>query len=211
MLPMKKIIAAAVILLNFNISCGYSQIVTENVLFDNYISSANNDFVNYFTGGSGLSQITANGITGGCLTTPLTVNWGNDNAIYCSKYIAADSAYTNTRLSFKYDTSQINNINFDRAASIFLRPSRDFNHYVIASVNNNKRLQIISYSWTNTPPLLNLQHNHWYEFLLNTAFVVDSPVYQVNVSAQVIMTACSMALLPYRSHSLLRNGVVRST
>src|SRR6266536_995815 len=80
-----------------------AQIVIENVSFDNYISPTNNDFTNRFTNGLGLTQITTNGITGGCLTTPNTVSWGNDNAIYCSKYIAADSSICNTRISFKYD------------------------------------------------------------------------------------------------------------
>jgi hypothetical protein len=163
----------------------FSQSVIENVLFDYYNNSSDNDFVNYFSGGLGLSQITTNGITGGCLVTPNTVSWGNDNAIYCSKYIAADSSTTNTRISFKYDTTQINSSNFDRAVSIFLRPSADFNHYVIASVNYNKRLQIITYSWANNPPLLNLLHDHWYELLLNISFTADSPSYQVNASAMV--------------------------
>lgn len=162
-----------------------AQIVTENVSFDNYISPTNNDFTNRFTNGLGLTQITTNGITGGCLTTPNTVNWGNDNAIYCSKYIASTSNYANTGITFKYDSTQINSVNFDRAVSIFLRPSVDFNHYVIASVNYNKRLQIVTYSWANSSPLLNLLHDHWYQFLLNTNFVTGSPVYQINISAQV--------------------------
>jgi hypothetical protein len=180
---MKRIILFALFLIYSSVS--FSQSVIENVLFDYYNDSSDNDFVNYFSGGLGLSQIPTNGITGGCLVTPNTVSWGNDNAVYCSKYIAADSSTTNTRICFKYDTTQINSSNFDRAVSIFLRPSADFNHYVIASVNYNKRLQIVTYSWANTPPLLNVLHDHWYEFFLNTSFVGDSPSYQVNVSAMV--------------------------
>src|SRR5262245_49774476 len=86
----------------------FSQIVTEDILFDNYISATNNDFANHFTGGLGLAQITTSGITGGCLTTPNTISWGNDNAIYCSKYIGALSYYARTSISFKYDSTQIN-------------------------------------------------------------------------------------------------------
>jgi len=182
---MRKINFIAVLILCMKMPSGFSQIVTENVLYDNYASATDNDFVNYFTGGLGLSQATTNGITGGCLVTPNTVSWGNDNAIYCSKYIASEFDYANTRIAFKYDTTQINSSNFDRAVSLFLRPSADFNHYVIASVNYNKTLQIATYSWANSPPVLNLQHGHWYEFLLSTDFITASPLYQINVSAQV--------------------------
>lgn len=182
---MRKINFIVVFILCLKMPGAFSQIVTENILFDNYVSAANNDFVNYFTVGTGISQVTTNGITGGCLATPNTVSWGNDNAIYCSKYIASEFDYANTRIAFQYDTTQINSSNFDRAVSIFLRPSADFNHYVIASVNYNKTLQLATYSWANSPPLLSLQHGHWYEFLLTTDFVTASPVYQINVSAQV--------------------------
>ena len=63
-----------------------SQPVSESVLFDNYVSTADNDFVNRFDNGTGLNQIQTNGITGGCLETPQTISWGNDNAIYCTRY-----------------------------------------------------------------------------------------------------------------------------
>jgi hypothetical protein len=174
---------SALLFISFNTA--FSQSIIETVQFDYYVSSTDNDFVNHFTGGAGLTQITTNGITGGCLVMPTTLNWGNDNAIYCSKYVAADSSTTSTRISFKYDTTQINTSNSDRAVSIFLRPNADFNHYIIASVNYNKRLQILTYSWANSPPLLNLQQDHWYQFLLNTSFVADSPSYQINISAMV--------------------------
>jgi hypothetical protein len=127
-------------------------------------------------------QITTNGISGGCLTTPQTVSWGNDNAIYCSKYLHAPLNSSITRLSFKYDTTQINPVNYDRAASLFLRPSADFNHYVIASITYDKKLQIVSYSWANSMPPVNLVHDHWYDFILTTDIVSTS---QVSVNAQV--------------------------
>ena len=142
------------------INSGRSQTVMEYVSFDNYISSSDNDFVNNFTVGTGLNQITTNGITGGCLTTPNTISWGNDNAFYCSKYENAAQNITTTRISFKYDNTQLNAVNYDRAVSIFLRPSVDFNHYVIASITHDSKLQIVSYSWANNLPVVNLQHNH---------------------------------------------------
>lgn len=163
----------------------HSQIVTETVAFDNYVSAGDNDFVNFFSAGTGLNVLTTNGITGGCLETPLTVNWGNDNAVYCSKYIAVPLNHSTTKLCFKYDSAQVNTANFDRAVSLFLRPSSDFNHYIIASVTHDKRLQIVSYSYANTPPLLNLLDNHWYELSLTTVYVSNAPTYQINVSASV--------------------------
>lgn len=159
--------------------------VVENVYFNNYNSAADNDFVNYFDGGTGMIVNIANGITGGCMEMPNTINWGNDNAVYCSKYVGGGGISSNTRISFKYDTTQINTVNFDRAVSIFLRPSADFNHYVIASVTHDKKIQILTYSWTNNPVVLNLQHNHWYEFILSTGFINSNPPYQINLSAMV--------------------------
>jgi hypothetical protein len=180
---MKSLFILSLLLLYSHIT--YSQIVTETVAFDNYVSASDNDFVNFFSVGTGLNMITTNGITGGCLETPLTVNWGNDNAVYCSKYIAVPLNHSTTKLSFKYDSAMVNTANFDRAASIFLRPSADFNHYIIASVTHDKRLQIVSYSYANTPPLLNLLDNHWYELSLTTVYVSNAPTYQINVSAAV--------------------------
>jgi len=163
----------------------YGQSVIENIAFDNYVSPVDNDFANYFSVGTGLTQITTNGIVGGCLTTPLTVNWGNDNAIYCSKYIDSASYSNTTRISFKYDTTQINTVNYDRAVSIFLRPSADFNHYVIASIMHDKKIQIVSYFAANNPFPVTLQHNHWYEFILNTSYTTPAPIYQVTTNAQL--------------------------
>ncbi|MBL0342317.1 MAG: hypothetical protein IPP71_16255 [Bacteroidetes bacterium] len=119
----------------------YAQPVTENILFDTYYSPSNNDFENYFSGNSLMNQITTNGITGGCLTTPNTESWGNNNAIYCSKYIDSASYSSSTQLSFKYDTTQLNSINYDRAISIFLKPGADANHYIIGSITPDKRFR----------------------------------------------------------------------
>ncbi|MBK5285000.1 MAG: hypothetical protein JJE25_06325, partial [Bacteroidia bacterium] len=181
----QKIILLAITFISMSLRSTFSQIITEDVLFNNYNSSSDNDLVNRFTGGLGLTQITTNGITGGCLTTPNTVSWGNDNAIYCSKYIAASTYYAKTGLYFKYDTTQINTVNFDRAVSIFLRPGADFNHYVIASVNYDKRIQIVSYAWANNPPLLNLLQDHWYALTLTATFTGGLPGDEIDLVAAV--------------------------
>lgn len=162
-----------------------SQPVVEAVFFDSYVSPGDNDFVNRFTGGLGMSQLTTSGITGGCLTLPNTVSWGNDNAIYCSKYIDSVSYTTNTRVAFKYDTTQSNGTNFDRAVSLFLRPSADFNHDVIASITYDQKIQIVSYSAVNNPVSVNLQHNHWYDFILITSCLAPAPVYQLSAATQL--------------------------
>lgn len=81
---MKKSIALFVSMLIAIVKVN-AQVVDEDVHFDFYQSVTNNDFINHFNGGWGLTQIQTNGITGGCLSTPDSVNWGNDNAIYCSQ------------------------------------------------------------------------------------------------------------------------------
>src|SRR5215213_10709680 len=101
---MKKI-TSLFFILAFHLFPAKGQIVIEQVDFNNYISPTDNDFVNRFNNGAGLAQITTNGITGGCLTVPATMNWGNDNAVYCSKYIANLGSYCKTNIAFKYDTA----------------------------------------------------------------------------------------------------------
>src|SRR5690348_11780981 len=131
---MKKILtllSAAVLIFHWPVK---GQVITETVDFDAYLSVSDNDFVNHFDGGLGLNQIQANGITGGCLETPQTVNWGNDNAKYCTRIRAQIGDTCTVSICYKYDTLQLNSINFDRAASLWLVPFRDPNHYAIASM-----------------------------------------------------------------------------
>jgi hypothetical protein len=169
-----------------NLYCVQAQIVNEVVDFNNYVSPTNNDFVNRFNNGLGLTQITTNGITGGCLTTPATMDWGNDNAVYCSKYVADSGWYCKTYVSFKYDTALFSSSGFDRAVSIFLRPS-DFNHYIIGSVSHDHRIEILTYSWTNSPgPLLNLVHDHWYMLELRVPFIGGASGDQIDIQAAVL-------------------------
>ena len=162
-----------------------AQTVTEIINFNNYVSPSDNDLINNFSGGLGLLPLATNGITGGCVSTPNTVGWGNDNAIYCSKYLDSTNNISNTRISFKYDTTQLNTVNYDRAVSLFLRPAADFNHYVIASINYDKKIQIVTYSVANNPYLVNMEHNHWYEFILNVTCVSPASVHQIGAWAQL--------------------------
>ncbi len=180
-----KTLIPTVILFILTIGTSISQPVTENVMFDNYVSPSDNDLVNNFSGNILLTPTTTNGITGGCLATPTTESWGNNNAIYCSKYINSAAYSSSTRISFKYDTTQLNSINFDRAVSIFLRPNADFNHYIIASITPDKKIQVVSYFAANNPVSVNLLHNPWYEFILNTSFTTPAPTYQVATDAQL--------------------------
>jgi hypothetical protein len=182
---MKKIILLFIIVTN--LFSAHGQIINELVNFNTYVSPTNNDFVNHFNNGLGLTQITTNGITGGCLTVPAIMDWGNDNAVYCSKFVADSGSYCKTYISFKYDTTLYNSSGIDRAVSIFLRPSTDFNHYIIASVSHSHRIEILTYSWTNSPGLLvNLIHDHWYMLVLRVPFVGGPTNDQVDINAGVL-------------------------
>lgn len=173
----------------------HAQVVIEDVNFDFYQNVSNNDFVNHFSGGNGMTQLQTNGITGGCILVPDSISWGNDNAIYCSKYKPNTGDTTVTSVCFKYDSTTVQLSSFQRAVSVFLRPYADFNHYIIASVSANKKIEIITYGWVNTPyPNLNLLHNHWYQYKLSTAFFgVSSQVY---IKAEVFDLGLSGVSLP---------------
>ena len=155
----------------------FSQTSTENVNFDNYTSASVNDFTTWFSGGNGLTQITTNGIAGGCLTTPDSIDWGNQEAHYCSKYVSDLATSTNTSICFKYDTTLINLPSYARGVSIWLKPFSDPNHYIIASYSHQKRIEILSYSWTNNPgPLLSLVQGNWYQLMVSTTFLPNDSV-----------------------------------
>lgn len=159
--------------------------VNETVDFDTYINASDNDFQNRFDNGIGLSQLQTNGITGGCLETPQTENWGNDNAIYCTHLKGQTGVSYLVGISFKYDSSQLNSTNFDRATSLWMKPFTDPNHYVIASVLGTGNIQIVSYSAASSSAVLNLQHGHWYNLLLVTDFTGGQFNDQIDISAQV--------------------------
>ena len=73
-------------------------------------------------------------------------------------------------ICFMYDTTQLNNINFDRPVSLWMKPGADFNHYAIASVLDTRRIQIVSYSASGTSPVMALEHGHWYNLLFTADF-----------------------------------------
>ncbi len=148
----------------------FSQIVSEDVYFNNYVNSLDNDLNNHFYGMQSLIQIPANGITGGCLQVADSNNWGNDNSRYCSRYLSLqDSIYT-TSICFKYNSALVNN-GFDRATSIWVQPHIDPNHYVIATVSHNRKLEMYSYSaFTASVLPINLQTGNWYKLKLTFSY-----------------------------------------
>ena len=182
---MKKIILALIVFLFATSFLVTAQMVSETVDFDTYSSASDNDFQNRFDNGPGLNQLQTNGITGGCLETPHTENWGNDNAVYCTHFKGQIGVSYITGICFKYDTTQLNSINFDRAASLWMKPFADPNHYVIVSVLGTGHIQIVSYSATASSAAMQLQQGHWYNLLLITDFTGGAFNDQININAQV--------------------------
>ncbi len=154
-----------------------AQTVVEDVNFDNYTSPSNNDLKNHFYGtfGISLTQIQTNGITGGCLATSNSPNYGIDNAIYCSKYKGNIGSTYISSISFKYDASIVNPNTDDIAAEIDLNPTSNWNYYIFTRVINHTQfgsyLEILTGTWNNSPgPHLTLQQNHWYKLSISTTF-----------------------------------------
>jgi hypothetical protein len=145
------------VLIFFAIMQSFSQAVSEQVSFDNP-----NDLADHFYGLQSMVQIPANGVTGGCLDTPDSINWGNDNSIYCSKFAAADTEFL-VSVMFYYSDSVINPNSYDRAVSIFLRPHTDPNHYVIGSFSHDKKIEGLSYFAANSSNAITMTNNHWYK------------------------------------------------
>jgi hypothetical protein len=143
-------------------SSTFAQLVNETVDFNNYVSSLNNDFTNFFDNGTGLTQIQTNGITGGSLQTPMTISWGNDNAYYCSKLKAAEPDSVVVSICFMFDSTLISGINFDRAASIWFNPSADWNHYLIAEANPTG-IRAIGYSTVSSGGNFTPVHGSWHK------------------------------------------------
>jgi hypothetical protein len=165
------------------LSAARAQVVTEEVNFDYYLNVSDNDFANHFSGGYGMEQIQSDGITGGCLTVPDSISWGNDNAVYCSRYKPLTGDTTVTSLAFKYDSATVHLSSYQRAMSIWMTPYSDFNHYIVATVSPDKKIEILTYGWNNNPyPLLALHSNHWYNYQLTTIFGANQ---QVTVKAVV--------------------------
>lgn len=191
-----------------------AQVITQDVNFDFYQSATNNDFENNFYGLTNLTQIQTNGITGGCLSLIDSIDWGNDRGIYCVKYKPNSGDTTLTSISFKYDSTTVHTSSYQRAMTIWMHPWADPNHYVIATVSGDKKLELITYGWVNTPyPLLNLLHNHWYKYNLKTAFF--APGFQVYIKAEVfdlgVTGTSTPSLVNSDSHTIVDNILALDT
>ncbi len=182
---MRKFILLISLIISLNKIQSLGQIVNEVVNFDNYVSASDNDFENRFINGGGLFQVQSNGITGGCLETPQTSNWGNDNAIYCSKFNGVIGVTYTTSISFRYDTTQLNSINFDRPVSLWMSPHSDPNHYIIGSLLGSGNIQIVSYSATASSGVIQRQQGHWYNIILTTDFTGGAFNDKININARV--------------------------
>jgi hypothetical protein len=181
---MKHFIAALTfVALSINL---HAQHIFENVDFDYYSSSTVNDYSIWFSNGLGYEQLTTGGITGGCLATPDSNLWGNFQPTYCYKIKTEQYDTAVNAVSFKYDTTDIDPSAFNRAVSIWLVPSADFNHYSITAINYDKSFQLITYSTVNNPqPVLPLEHGHWYELKVRHQFIPGFAGWMFTVDAYV--------------------------
>lgn len=171
-------------------------VVTEDVHFDYYQTSLDNDFSNHFSNGTGLTQLQNNGIAGGCLQTPDSEIWGSNNALYCSRFRPDQGDTTLVSISFKYDSAGVHAGSFQRALSVWLIPSTDFNHYVVATVSWNKKIEMLTYSWSNNPyPNLALLNNHWYNYRLTAGFN-GGPSHHVYLKAEVFELGATGTAIP---------------
>jgi hypothetical protein len=167
---MKKLILICALAINISL---YAQNGT-TISFDYYQSVGDNDLVNNFNNGTGLMQIPDSGISGGSLQTPATINWGNDNAIFCKRTKSVANESSSLSINFLFDSTLVDQINFDRAASLWFNPSADWNHYFIAECNPNSIRALTYYSAQSYT--YNLQHRHWYELTARLAFSATPPL-----------------------------------
>jgi len=159
---MKKItVMLSFIIISVN---AFSQIITENVNFDNYVSSTDNDlsnnFINNFPDNS-ITQINTNGITGGALVPPNNVSWGNDVIKYCSIYKNLLNSDIITSMSFKFNSTLINPNSYQRALAFFMEGNSN-GHNIRFYLNRDMSLSITSYNYAQSTNL-SLTDNHWYK------------------------------------------------
>src|SRR5436190_24206397 len=121
---MKKSLLTLFLILVFNFS--YSQIIIEDIDFNNYVDQFNNDLGRHFYGNQSLTASPLYGITGGSLVAPDSNNWGNDVSTYCSKFRSVNYASNTASICLYYDAATIAP-GFDRATSIWMRPHTDPN------------------------------------------------------------------------------------
>lgn len=140
-----------------------SQVLNDIVVFNNFVSVTNNDLVNHFYGAHSLSAIPNNGITGGCLQTADTNDWGNDISTYCSKFAHLHDTTYYISLSFYYDSSLVLS-GMQHPVSIWFRSHNYPSHSISASISNSKKMQIQSDSLFLESSVLPLVSGHWNEF-----------------------------------------------
>ena len=176
---MKKILLLA---LTLKACIGFSQAIS----FDNYISSTNNDLVNNFDGAYTFTQITSNGITGGCVNVPTTgmsdvarykpkYKWNFTQAnpfkvSVCFKYVGASDLKDNI-----YPTCQFQLRQYDSATSTetghFIDAMCDYEQI---SMNYNVTLSSSGY----LPPYFYLPDS-WFKFEFYT-YNINQDLYMVS-------------------------------
>lgn len=151
-----------------------SQIITENVNFNNYTSSTSNDLTNNFifstfAAPNFLTQSNSGGITGGALITTNTNNWGNDIIKYCSTYKNLINSMIETSICFKFNSAFVNPNASERAIAIWMygdSPNHNICFHLDYGNTNIKSIIITGYNYTpNQPPYITLINGHWYKFV----------------------------------------------
>ena len=145
----------------------FSQVINENVNFNNYVSSSNNDLLNNFILDSGeklMTQINTNGITGGALVPPDHISSSRDRIKYCSTYKNLINSENITSISFKYNSALRNSISTQSAVEIEFNGDKGAYSNISFSLKNDKFLSI---NWGSgnkyEGKTLTLQNNRWYK------------------------------------------------
>ena len=188
---MKTTILSLLLLIVNNV---FSQIVTENVNFNNYVSSTNNDLTNNFIFSTFatpnfLTQSNSGGITGGALIPTSTNNWGNDIIKYCSTYKNLINSMIETSICFKFNSALVNPNASERAIAIWMYGDST-NHNICFHLDygntNVKSIIITGYNYTpSQPPYITLVNGHWYKFVGQYVPVGGNFGDEVSVKAEV--------------------------
>jgi hypothetical protein len=163
---MKTTILSLLLLIVNNV---HSQIITENINFNNYVSSTNNDLTNNFTFPIGsatnfITQSNIGGITGGALIPPNTINWGNDIIRYCSTYKNTVNSMIETSICFKYNTSLINPNSFERPVSIWMYGTLNGRN-IHFFLNRDRTLSITSYNYAESTFIPTMTNGNWFKIV----------------------------------------------
>jgi|GEM_PF-3460182 len=132
-----------------------------NAQIESITFNVSTDLTRNFSNTSWISYSPSNGINNsGALLTPNITSWGND-VIKFKKYYSNSTVDTlKAQISFKYNSTNINPNDYQRAAAIFLNGT-DNNHDISFYLNKDKTLSVTSYSYAQNSQLT-MQDNHWY-------------------------------------------------